>query len=70
MKGVSTTVEILSTSKGSAYRGAVTESTTVEILSTSKGDGCGFQRFVSTTVEILSTSKGLLSVSKYTNLQQ
>ena len=55
---VSTTVEILSTSKGLSVYVSNTKSTTVEILSTSKGLDVLLKNLKSTTVEILSTSKG------------
>ena len=54
----STTVEILSTSKGHVAQLADAGSTTVEILSTSKGPRKTEVYYRSTTVEILSTSKG------------
>ena len=54
----STTVEILSTSKGRILPKGVYSSTTVEILSTSKGEHRSDEWDESTTVEILSTSKG------------
>ena len=56
--GKSTTVEILSTSKGPAFSFPLAVSTTVEILSTSKGFLIPVFIAASTTVEILSTSKG------------
>ena len=61
----STTVEILSTSKGRIARPDGQRSTTVEILSTSKGNSIVDENRLSTTVEILSTSKGPGNHEKY-----